>query len=402
MARNGDNKPKIVVIRRGGGGGDGHHGGAWKIAYADFVTAMMAFFLVMWLINATTEQRRRGIANFFNPMASTSAPASQTMSDAGLTPPTAQDDTQQATHKTGNLDMSEKPDNGAAHKPGPTPHESKGAIAKAGGFGPDVAVVVGRDIAGSGSDTRQRGMLRTPDPSFPDRSIGRIVSVPPTLAKIVPIGGSKTGSTTDVGESGQVDAAAQEQKDLEHDAQQIHAAMDKDSAASQLAPQVKVELVPEGLRIQLSESDRRPMFDTGSARLNANATHLMQLIAPYLTAMPQNLSIYGYTDAATYRRKGESNWGLSAARADSAREILEQAGFPEQRLLEVSGRADRQLADPADPASASNRRVVLLLHREHDVPLPDAAATPQNNAPTAPAGAVLPAGEISGQKIRTD
>jgi len=47
--------------------GGGHHGGAWKVAYADFVTAMMAFFLLMWLLNATTEVQRKGIADFFNP-----------------------------------------------------------------------------------------------------------------------------------------------------------------------------------------------------------------------------------------------------------------------------------------------------------------------------------------------
>jgi chemotaxis protein MotB len=46
----------------------GHHGGAWKVAYADFVTAMMAFFLLMWLLNATTEQQRKGIADYFAPM----------------------------------------------------------------------------------------------------------------------------------------------------------------------------------------------------------------------------------------------------------------------------------------------------------------------------------------------
>src|SRR5579875_4019091 len=45
----------------------GHHGGAWKVAYADFVTAMMAFFLLMWLLNATTEEQRRGIADYFSP-----------------------------------------------------------------------------------------------------------------------------------------------------------------------------------------------------------------------------------------------------------------------------------------------------------------------------------------------
>ncbi|MBS8228006.1 flagellar motor protein MotB [Vannielia litorea] len=53
-------KKKIIA-------GDGHHGGAWKVAYADFVTAMMAFFMLMWLLNATTEKQRKGIADYFNP-----------------------------------------------------------------------------------------------------------------------------------------------------------------------------------------------------------------------------------------------------------------------------------------------------------------------------------------------
>jgi hypothetical protein len=44
-----------------------HHGGSWKVAYADFVTAMMAFFLLMWLLNATTEEQRRGLADYFSP-----------------------------------------------------------------------------------------------------------------------------------------------------------------------------------------------------------------------------------------------------------------------------------------------------------------------------------------------
>jgi chemotaxis protein MotB len=54
-------KRKKVVV------GGGHHGGAWKVAYADFVTAMMAFFLLMWLLNATTEKQRKGISDYFNP-----------------------------------------------------------------------------------------------------------------------------------------------------------------------------------------------------------------------------------------------------------------------------------------------------------------------------------------------
>ena len=65
MAGNGGNAP-IIIKRVQGGGGGGHHGGAWKVAYADFVTAMMAFFLLMWLLGSTAQGDLQGIAEFFN------------------------------------------------------------------------------------------------------------------------------------------------------------------------------------------------------------------------------------------------------------------------------------------------------------------------------------------------
>src|SRR5579883_3369291 len=60
--------PEIVVIKRHGDDDDEHHGGAWKIAFADFMTAMMAFFLVLWIINATDKQTKTVIAHYFNPV----------------------------------------------------------------------------------------------------------------------------------------------------------------------------------------------------------------------------------------------------------------------------------------------------------------------------------------------
>lgn len=66
MAAKNDNAP-IIIKRKKVVKGGGHHGGAWKIAYADFVTAMMAFFLLMWLLNATTESQRKGLADYFSP-----------------------------------------------------------------------------------------------------------------------------------------------------------------------------------------------------------------------------------------------------------------------------------------------------------------------------------------------
>ena len=59
--------PAPIIVKRKKVIAGGHHGGAWKVAYADFVTAMMAFFLMMWLLGATTEKQRKGIADYFNP-----------------------------------------------------------------------------------------------------------------------------------------------------------------------------------------------------------------------------------------------------------------------------------------------------------------------------------------------
>ncbi|MDM7457874.1 MAG: flagellar motor protein MotB [Paracoccus sp. (in: a-proteobacteria)] len=67
MAGKGDNAATIIIRRVTDGAAHGHHGGAWKVAYADFVTAMMAFFLLLWLLGATTETQRKGLADYFSP-----------------------------------------------------------------------------------------------------------------------------------------------------------------------------------------------------------------------------------------------------------------------------------------------------------------------------------------------
>src|SRR5665213_1792470 len=72
------NERPIIIKKIKKGGGAGHHGGAWKVAYADFVTAMMAFFLLMWLINTTSPEQKKGIADYFAP-----ASVSETTSGAG-------------------------------------------------------------------------------------------------------------------------------------------------------------------------------------------------------------------------------------------------------------------------------------------------------------------------------
>ena len=64
-----EGKREIIIVRRGGGDHEeGHHGGVWKIAFADFMTALMCFFLVMWLVNAANEETKAAVASYFNPM----------------------------------------------------------------------------------------------------------------------------------------------------------------------------------------------------------------------------------------------------------------------------------------------------------------------------------------------
>src|ERR1700679_4377527 len=67
MADSNPQRPIIIIRRKKKGGHAGHHGGAWKVAYADFVTAMMSFFLLLWLLNVTTDIERKGIADYFSP-----------------------------------------------------------------------------------------------------------------------------------------------------------------------------------------------------------------------------------------------------------------------------------------------------------------------------------------------
>src|SRR3546814_4153918 len=77
MAKRAGEAP-IIVVKRVRKVTGGHHGGAWKVAYADFVTAMMAFFLLLWLLNATTEDQKKAISNYFAP-----ASVSESTSGAG-------------------------------------------------------------------------------------------------------------------------------------------------------------------------------------------------------------------------------------------------------------------------------------------------------------------------------
>jgi len=126
-----------------------------------------------------------------------------------------------------------------------------------------------------------------------------------------------------------------------------------------------VEQTPEGLRIQLVDAERQPMFALGGAAPNDRARGLLARVAQVAARLPNAVAIAGHTDSTPFRGGGErSNWDLSAERANATRRLLLDGGLPEARIRSVTGNADRDPLLPDQPTAAANRRVSIILLRQ--------------------------------------
>jgi chemotaxis protein MotB len=152
---------------------------------------------------------------------------------------------------------------------------------------------------------------------------------------------------------------------FERAALDIRRAVAADPALAELGQQLLIEQTPEGLRIQLLDAERQPMFALGGAAPNDRARQLIARVAQAAQRLPNPIAITGHTDATPFRGSGErSNWDLSADRANTTRRLLADAGLPEARIRSVAGYADRQPLLPDSPTAAANRRVAITLLRE--------------------------------------
>ncbi len=337
-----------IVIRREEVVEDGHHGGAWKVAYADFVTAMMAFFLLMWLLNATTEQQKRGLADYFSPITAISHKESgYGLPFSGRTPNAdgslASDRGQVQVGPAGPPIVQLQLETDDADPVPPQPRQ-----AGAAGNGQDTGA------AGHEQDTGAARLAADQPPRAPgDSPVAADKTHPPTLAE--------RPEPTD--EDLQAELDKRERASFERAAQQIRDAVRADPALADLAHQLMIDITPEGLRVQLLDEDKQAMFPTGSAALNDRARAVLMKVAPILTRLPQPISIAGHTDSAPYRGQDRTNWDLSADRANATRRLLVEAGLPAERVRSVSGLADRDLLLPGDGLAAANRRIAItVLH----------------------------------------
>ena len=304
-----EKKLQPIIIKRVKKNAHAAHGGAWKIAYADFMTAMMAFFLLMWLLGSTSEGELKGLADYFN-----------------------------------------------------TPLK----IAMSGGSGSGSSASI---ITGGGSDlTKASGQTRRSDAER-------------NREKMTP-------------EEARAAAAKQDEIRIKALQSKIDAIITNTPRLNEFRSQIRIDLTPDGLQIQIVDDQNRPMFDSGSALVKPYMRDILRDIGAALGEVENRISLAGHTDAAVYGNgdRGYSNWELSADRANASRRELVAAGMPDAKLSRVVGLAASDLLEPENPRAPANRRITItILTREAEgrllgkglpiTPTPQIAAEKTDNPP---------------------
>jgi chemotaxis protein MotB len=304
MAGTSDDKRPLIIVKRTKRVVGGHHGGAWKIAYADFVTAMMAFFLVMWLVAAVSKQQRAAIFEYFK---------------------------------------------------NPSMEQGKSVHAAPGMNGPGGASLSPINLGGGLDAPRTTSASIIPQIGTGPQSAGTQAHSLDTQ----PQSGTEP-TTTHTGQP--IAPEAEEHKRLEALRDQLREAVSKSQALKPFKDQLLIDIMPEGLRVQIVDAQNRPMFDVGSAELKSYTITILRALAPYLASVPNRICITGHTDATPYPgARGYTNWELSADRANAARRILVASGYPEDKIGRVIGLAQSEPWDRKQPLNAVNRRISIIV-----------------------------------------
>lgn len=389
----------VVVRNRRGGGDDDHHGGAWKIAYADFMTAMMAFFLVMWLINATDEKTIVQVATYFNPLRlsdkvpsqkglhegtneSRSGAAKGGPSETGTPKPSAEAakkdvassgeakkkggkkksegdaDSQLFADPFAALDklaakaMTLEPPSEFKDKPGGQPPPPAGDVLRdpyepspQPKRGESVKLERGVEPALPKEITNPKGELKGAT------SPGDVASVTPTGPLPPPAETISSPAKSPPGKSEPKDSARQLETAIRHavaDLGVVH-------------PMLSVTATSEGILIDLTDNANFSMFAVGSAEPRPELVAVMARIGNILQRQSGAVVVKGHTDGRPYRTASYDNWRLSSARAHMASYMLIRGGLSDNRIERIEGHADRNLKIPIEKEAAQNRRIEILL-----------------------------------------
>ena len=272
MATSSEKAKSTIVVKRVKKGGHGAHGAAWKIAYADFVTAMMAFFLLMWLLGSTTKGDLKGISEYF---------------------------------------------------------QSPLQVSMSGGDGSGDSNTV---ITGGGQDlTMSAGQVKRGEVKAKKHRRDEVLK--------------------------------SERARMEELQRHLNQAILSSERLAEFKNQIRVEVTPDGLRIQIVDDFRRPMFDIGSARVKDYMRDILREFGKVLNEVDSKIVLTGHTDSAQYANgdKAYSNWELSADRANASRRELVAGGMETRKIVRVVGLADSSLLDPENPMNPLNRRISIIV-----------------------------------------
>ena len=138
---------------------------------------------------------------------------------------------------------------------------------------------------------------------------------------------------------------------------------------------ISIEQTPEGLKIDLMDSDKYGMYEPGTATLTEHGKKILGRMVGILKRMPNFLSITGHTDGSPVEagNTNYTNWELSSDRANAARRYLLQSGLEQERPKKITGMGDKELLLPNEPRSPRNRRISIIMLRGSHILLPDNA-----------------------------
>lgn len=285
---------QTIVIKRIKKVAGGHHGGAWKVAYADFVTAMMAFFLLLWLLSATTTEQKMGLAEYFTPTIG--------IKDS------------MGIGVKGGLHASEA-------------GKSKNDLVAVG-------LVVGQ--------VKQGDVSAAPNPTKGE-------SEPDAEAT------SKNEKVAEITE---------DVEQMQSAAQEIKQALDNQEELKDYQNNILVQDTPEGLKIDMIDDAKKPMFVPGGAVLTETGKKILDSMARMVAKTPNNIAIKGHTDSPSSTQNPQYTiWELSADRANSSRRMLATTQLEPERVVRVEAMADKELLVPQEPNSPRNRRITIIILR---------------------------------------
>lgn len=338
MASTDNEVPAPIIVKKIKKGGHGHHGGAWKVAYADFVTAMMAFFLLMWLLNVTTKEEKNAISNYFDP---THPKVSSSESGAGGI--------------LGGLTVTFEGAMTSDKQPPVTPPDA--TTPNTGRALGDQQNRQGAEDLDSGSDATDASALTvqgTTEESADQDQASNGINILEEAQKAEQEEIEKLREMLE----------AQQNEKFEEIKKKIFEEIEKSPELADLKDNLMIDITPEGLRIQIVDAEGRSMFPSGKASMFDFMRELVTKVTQVIVPQPNQISMRGHTDSSGYREGATyDNWNLSADRALATRTVMVANGLPAKRIETVVGRADREHLLPDEPFSPRNRRISVVLLR---------------------------------------